>query len=146
MIGRNFVEGYAHAESGLGVDNRAIGFEGVAAFFEGDLDAGADGKRDHGVDEAAAGAEVGGASGKARAGGTVNNFGGGGEEMTRRGAALIVRNGAFAFRGAAFGGVFTSECVVGLHAADDEGVGERRARERVRGYVQRGILWWGMGK
>ena len=34
LLGRNFIESDAHAESGLRVDDGTVGFEGVLAFFQ----------------------------------------------------------------------------------------------------------------
>jgi hypothetical protein len=91
LILRNFVESDAHAETDLRVDHGTVSLKGIFALTQNDVDARANGKRNHGVDEAAAGAQVGSASGKFCAGGAVNNFRGSGEKMPRCGAAFIVR-------------------------------------------------------
>ena len=83
-----FFEGNAHAEAGLGIDHVAGSLEICFALLQGDADFGADRERYGGIDEAAAGTEIHGAGGEARAGLQFDDFSGGGEHMTLSDAAF----------------------------------------------------------
>ncbi len=92
-VGFNSAKAMPMPRPKLGIDDRADGLKLGLALANRDADLRSDGKRSHGVHETTAGAQIGGASGKARSRAQLDDFRGGGDDMTVRTAALGIFHG-----------------------------------------------------